>query len=94
MRWLLQDLGVASPNPTPLHYDNTDTIQITLNPVKHSLSKHIRMDVFFLRDQYGQGTLAPQIFSSERQHADLFTKSQTQVQHEFLLSKLSVYDLP
>ena len=39
--WLLQDLGVSSPYPTPLHCDNTVAIQITLNPVKHSLSKHI-----------------------------------------------------
>ena len=94
LRWLLQDLGVSSPDPTPLHCDNTGAIQITLNPVKHSLSKHIGVDAFFLRDQYGQGTLVPHFVPSEQQLADLLTKPQTRAQHVFLLSKLSVYDPP
>ena len=62
--------------------------------LKHSLSKHIGMDSFFLRDQYGQGTLVPHFISSEQQLADLITKPQTRAQHDFLLSKLSVYDPP
>ena len=94
LRWLLQDLGVYSPDPTPLHCDNTGAIHITLNPVKHSLSKHIEVDAFFLRDQYGQGTLVPQYVPSEQQLADLLTKPQTRAQHDFLLFKLSVYDPP
>lgn len=94
LRWLLHDLGVVSHAPTPLHCDNTGAIQITLNPVKHSLSKHIGVDAFFLRDQYSKGILAPQFVPSERQLADLFTKSQTRAQHDFLLSKLSMFDPP
>ena len=94
LRWLLQDLGVHSPAPTSLHCDNTGDIQITLNPVKHSLPKHNGVDAFFMRDQHNQGTLAPQFVPSEHQLADLFTKSQTRVQHDYLLSKLSVYDPP
>ena len=92
LHWLLQDLNVSSPDPTPLHCDNTGAIQITLNPMKHSLSKHIGVDAFFLRDQYGQGTLVPHFVSSEQQLADLLIKPQTRVQHDFFLSKLLVYD--
>ncbi|XP_039136379.1 protein P21-like [Dioscorea cayenensis subsp. rotundata] len=72
LRWLLHDLGVVSHAPTPLHCDNTGAIQITLNHVKHSLSKHIGVDAFFLRDQYNKGILAPQFVPSEHQLADLF----------------------
>ena len=49
LRWLLADLGITS-GPTALYCDNTGAIQITLNPTKHSLSKHIGVDSFFLRD--------------------------------------------
>ena len=94
LRWLLQDPGVPSTDPTPLHCDNTDTIQITLNLVKFSLSKHIGVDAFFLRDQYGLGTLVPLYVPSEQQLADLMTKPQTRAQHDYLLSKLSMYDPP
>ena len=41
-----------------------------------------------------QGTLVPHYVPSERQLADLLTKSQTRAQQEFLLSKLSVHDPP
>ena len=52
LRWLLADLGVAPFSLTTLYCDNTGAIQIILNSVKHSLSKHIGVDAFFLRDQH------------------------------------------
>ena len=67
------DLGVVSSGPTALYCDNTSVIQITLNSVKHSLSKHTDVDVFLLRDQHLQGTLIPHYVPYERQLADLFT---------------------
>ena len=94
LRWLLADFGVASSGPTTLFCDNTSAIQLTLNPVKFSLSKHIGVDVFFLREQSRRRTLVPQYVPTEHQLADLFTKSQTRAQHDYLLSKLSVYDPP
>ena len=66
LRWFLTDLGVVLSGPTVLYCDNTGAIQITLNPVKHSLSKHIGIDTFFLRDQHHQGTLVPRYAPSER----------------------------
>ena len=96
LRWLLADFGVVSSGPTTLFCDYTGAIQLTLNPVKFSLSKHIGVDIFFLHDQYSRRTLVPQYVPTEHQLADLFTKSQSQtrVQHDYLLSKLSVYDPP
>jgi len=94
LRWLLADFGIVSSGPTTMFCDNTGAIQLTLNPVKFSLSKHIGVDVFFLREQYSQRTLVPQYVPTEHQIADLFTKSQTRVQHDYLMSKLSMYDPP
>ena len=92
LRWLLVDLGVAPSGPTALYCDNTGAIQITLNPVKHSPSKHIGVDAFFFRDQYLQGTLVPYYVPSECRLANLLTNSQTRAKQEFLLSKLSIHD--
>ena len=66
LRWLLKDLGVVSTSLTPLYCDNTDAIQIALNPIRRGLSKHIGIDIFFLRDQHQQGTLVPHYLPSKR----------------------------
>ena len=48
-RWLLADFGIPCDAPTPLlcDCDNTGAIQIANDPVKHELTKHIRVDAFF-----------------------------------------------
>ncbi|KAK8928690.1 putative NAD kinase 3 [Platanthera zijinensis] len=48
LRWLLVDLNAAPSGPTTFYCDNTGAIQITLNPTKHSLSKHIDEEIKFL----------------------------------------------
>jgi hypothetical protein len=45
--WLLADLGVSCDTPTPLLCDSTGAIQIANDSVKHELTKHIGVDVFF-----------------------------------------------
>jgi hypothetical protein len=54
LHWLLVDFGVMCTDPTTLQRDNTSAIQIVNNPVKHELTKHIGVDVFFTRDHYQQ----------------------------------------
>jgi hypothetical protein len=48
LRWLLADLGVSCDTP-PLLCDNMGTIQISHDPVKHELTKHIGVDASFTR---------------------------------------------
>uniref|UniRef100_A0A0A9DIZ1 Uncharacterized protein n=1 Tax=Arundo donax TaxID=35708 RepID=A0A0A9DIZ1_ARUDO len=60
LRWLLADFGISCDVPTPLLCDNTGTIQITKDPVKHELTKHIGVDASFTRSHCHQKTIALQ----------------------------------
>jgi hypothetical protein len=43
----LENFGVSISMPTPLLSDNTRTISIARDPVKHELTKHVGIDAHF-----------------------------------------------
>jgi hypothetical protein len=92
LHWLLADLGVSWDTPTPLLCDNTGAIQIANDPMKHELTKHNGVDIFFARSHCQQKTIALQHAPSEMQVADFFTKAQTREQHRLNLIKLNASD--
>jgi hypothetical protein len=94
LRWLLADFGVYVTSPTPLLSDSTGAISIARDPVKHELTKHIGVDVFYTRANVQDQVIALHYVPSELQLADFFTKAQTRAQHSFFLSKLSIVDPP
>jgi hypothetical protein len=51
LRWLLADFGVSVTTPTTLLSDSTSAISIVRDPVKHELTKHIGVNVFYTRAQ-------------------------------------------
>jgi hypothetical protein len=93
LRWLLADLGVSCDTP-PLVCDDTSAIQIANDHVKHELTKHIGVDVFFTRSHCQQKTITLQHVLSEMQVADFFTKAQIREQHRLNLIKLNASDPP
>jgi hypothetical protein len=94
LRWLLVDFGISVMIPTPVLSDSTGAISIARDLVKHELTKHINVDVFYTHAQVQAQVITLQYGPSELQLADFFTKAQTRAQHDFLLSKLSVVDPP
>ncbi|GKC97373.1 putative RNA-directed DNA polymerase [Tanacetum coccineum] len=50
VRWLLQELNVASTSPTSLFCDNQAARHIANNLVFHERTKHVEMDCFFIRE--------------------------------------------
>jgi hypothetical protein len=94
IRWLLADFGVSVTTPTPLLSDSIGALSIARDPVKHELTKYIGVDAFYTRAQVQAQVVALQYVPSDLQLADFFPKAQTRAQHDFLLSKLSVVDLP
>uniref|UniRef100_A0ACD5ZUS4 Uncharacterized protein n=1 Tax=Avena sativa TaxID=4498 RepID=A0ACD5ZUS4_AVESA len=94
LRWLLADFGVSVMTLTPILSDSTSAISIARDPVKHELTKHIGVDAFYTHAQVQDQVVALHYVLSDLQLADFFTKAQTRVQHDFLLSKLSVVDPP
>ena len=94
LQWLLDDFGVMVSTPTPLPSDNTGAISIARDPVKHELTKHIRVNASNMRPQVHDVIVALRYVPSEFGLPNFFTKAQTRAQHDYFLSKLSVVDPP
>ncbi|KAM1411401.1 hypothetical protein COP1_024098 [Malus domestica] len=75
--WILQVLAflqVQISSPPVLFCDNLSAIALSFNPVQHQRSKHIEVDVHFVRERIAKKQLAVQFVSSREQFADIFTK--------------------
>jgi hypothetical protein len=72
---------VSCDTPTPLLCDNMGAIQISHDPVKHELTKHIGVNASFTRFNCHQKNIDLQYVLSESQLADFFSKVQTRAQH-------------
>ena len=94
VRGLLSELGFAQTTPTALHANDTGAIRITENPVFHERTKHIEVDCHFIRDEYKRDVITLPHVPTEFQFADIFTKGLPRPQHQFLVSKLLLYDSP
>ncbi|KAK9214397.1 hypothetical protein WN944_006389 [Citrus x changshan-huyou] len=71
---LLQDIGVSLSHIPHLLCDNTSAIYMTRNPVFHARSKHIEIDVHFVREKVSQGPLKATHVPSLQQAAYILTK--------------------
>ena len=80
---LLQELAV--PHTTPLVLcDNSSAVQLAHNPVFHPRTKHMELDVFFVREK----VLAKQLVGR------FLTKPLSPTRFTYLSSKLNVAELP
>ena len=52
---ILKDLKVQWGKPMKLYYDNKSTIIIAHNPVQHDRTKHIEMDMHFIKEKLDSG---------------------------------------
>ncbi|KAI4312864.1 hypothetical protein MLD38_037654 [Melastoma candidum] len=73
MRQKLEDYGFKFDN-IPIRCDYTSAINLTKNPVQHSMSKHTELRHHFIRDHVQNGSIAVEYVSTETQLCDIFTK--------------------
>ena len=75
MRWLLAELTNEEAHPPTLMVDNPPAIALTKNPVLHDRSKHIDIKFHFLQDCINGGHIVIEFVETDRQLADILTKS-------------------
>uniref|UniRef100_A0A2N9F793 DDE Tnp4 domain-containing protein n=1 Tax=Fagus sylvatica TaxID=28930 RepID=A0A2N9F793_FAGSY len=88
--YLLRDIGINLSTPPVLFCDNTSALHLTVNPVFHARTKHIELDVHFVREKVAAGALVTRFVPTHLQIADVFTKALSKEAFQRLRSKLGV----
>lgn len=57
-----------------VYCDNISAIYLSSNPVQHQLTKHVEIDIHFVREKVSLGHVWVLHVPSARQFADIFTK--------------------
>ncbi|KAM0996393.1 hypothetical protein ACFX2C_006406 [Malus domestica] len=71
---LLVFLHIPLVSPPTLFCDNLSAIALSFNPIQHQRTKHIEIDVHFVRERVAKRQLSVQFVSSQEQFADILTK--------------------
>jgi hypothetical protein len=74
LRHLLGELLCTVPSATVAFCDNISSVYMSKNPVHHRRTKHIELDIHFVREKVAIGELRVTHVPSARQLADVFTK--------------------
>ncbi|GJR03459.1 ribonuclease H-like domain-containing protein [Tanacetum coccineum] len=74
LRNLLYDLQAPIFTATLVYYDNVGISYFSNNPIQHQHTKHIDLDIHFVRDFMAKGLVHVMHVLSHYQYADIFTK--------------------
>ncbi|GKA33574.1 hypothetical protein Tco_0720003 [Tanacetum coccineum] len=88
----LKDFQIENLLPVLLHCDNNSAIKIAANPVFHERTKHLEIDLHFVREKVLKGVVKTVNVNSANQIADILTKGLDTVQHLELVKRLGMYD--
>ena len=92
MQKLLHDYGICQEHLT-IYCDNTNTINISKNPVQHSRTKHIEIRHHFIRELVEDGTFTLEFIHTDDQKVDFFTKPLDSKRFEFLRQTIGVISM-
>ncbi|GKE99535.1 ribonuclease H-like domain-containing protein, partial [Tanacetum coccineum] len=74
LRNLLRELHTPLSTSTIVYCDNVSAVYLSSNPVQHQRTKHIEIDIHFVRDLVTTGHIRVPHVPSRYQYADIFTK--------------------
>ncbi|GKE64588.1 ribonuclease H-like domain-containing protein [Tanacetum coccineum] len=94
IRNLLPELHNPFFTATLVYYDNVSAVYMSTNPVQHQRTKHIEIDIHFVRDMVARGQVRVLHVSSRYQYADIFTKGLPSALFEKFRTSLSVRSSP
>jgi EAL domain-containing protein (putative c-di-GMP-specific phosphodiesterase class I) len=72
---LLDELDIPHPTTASIWCDNFGATYLSVNPVFHARTKHIKVDYHFVREQVTRKQLNIRFISAKDQLADGFTKA-------------------
>jgi histone deacetylase 1/2 len=90
LKSLLGELKVPIPRKPILWCDNLSAKALASNPVMHARSKHIEIDVHYIRDQVLQNEITVAYVPTADQIADCLTKALTHTRFNIMRDKLGV----
>ncbi|GJX61652.1 ribonuclease H-like domain-containing protein [Tanacetum coccineum] len=90
LRNLLHELHTPLSSATLVYCDNVSAVYLSSNPVQHQHTKHIEIDIHFVRDLVATGQVRVLHVPSCYQFADIFTKGLPTALFEEFRSSLSV----
>ncbi|KAJ9547690.1 hypothetical protein OSB04_020233 [Centaurea solstitialis] len=94
LRNLLLELCCPLTKATMVYCDNVSAIYLSGNPVQHQRTKHIEMDIHFVREHVAKGQVRVMHVPSRFQFADIFTKGLPRVLFEDFRSSLNIRHPP
>ncbi|GJW13075.1 ribonuclease H-like domain-containing protein [Tanacetum coccineum] len=90
LRNLLRELHTPLSSVTLVYCDNVSAVYLSCNPVQHQRTKHIEIDIHFVRDLIAAGQVRVLHVPSRYQFADIFTNGLSSALFEEFRSSLSV----
>jgi hypothetical protein len=90
LQYLLKDLRMSKYVLTILYGDNQGAISLAKNPTYHAKTKHIDMQVHFIRDHVEKGTINIEYCPTNDMLADLMTKGLARDRHAKLLTMMGM----
>ncbi|GKB65555.1 ribonuclease H-like domain-containing protein [Tanacetum coccineum] len=94
LRNLIRELHSPLSTATLVYCDNVSAVYMSANPVQHQRTKHIEIDIHFVRDMVTAGQVRVLHVPSRFQYADIFTKGLPSALFEEFRSSLSVRPPP
>lgn len=91
VRQILKELYVFLPRAPLLLCDNQFALLLARNPVFHGRTKHVEIDLHFVREKVASRDLQLQFVPTLQQPADIFTKALTVDRLLFLRCKFMAY---
>ncbi len=74
LRQLLHELHTPPSKATLVYCDNVSAVYLSTNPVQHQRTKHVEIDLHFVRDRVAVGSVRVLHVPTTSQYADIFTK--------------------
>jgi hypothetical protein len=87
---LLRDLGMSKYAPTTLFCDNQGAISLAKNPTHHAKTKHVDVQLHFIRDHIEKGTIKVEYCPTEDMLADILTKGLARERHARLMGMMGM----